>query len=221
MWRLRSDGQMGSLYPLADLRHHGGNRAVRLLTGLALRARLRGGSQPGNARTTENLWRAAAAAELFACGLATEAHRRAVKAPLNRGRPRPTHSPDRPHALNCLVQAACLALRQWGCCNFALELLVSSSRRTPSGPATVAQRVRDADLMRPAVWRYLALAERLAVAAGRRPAWRHPAPRLRALTEACDHGLGALYQRRSFAWRCSDCGHFAERVEPRWQASAT
>jgi uncharacterized protein (TIGR02996 family) len=188
-----------------DLRRHGGNRALRRLSMLALRDRLRTAVLPGPRRARALRRRAAGVAELYACGLATEADRGRVKTELRAGRP---------HAANCLARAAVLALRQWRCCNCVLESLVSSARRTPNGPATPPERAWDAGLMRVVVWRHLALAERLAVEIGRHPEWRSPSAKLWKGLEGCDHQQGAAYEPRPFDRRCRRCGHFTSSAAP-------
>jgi hypothetical protein len=205
---------MGIRYPLADLRRHGGNRAVRLLAALALRDRLRAGPFPGPSRQVGPVWRAAAVAELFACGLMAEPDRQRAKAELRAGPSPWGRPPGLPHAYACLARAAALALRQWRCCGPVLELLMSSARGTRPGPATPSQRAQDATRMRDVLWRQLALAEGLAVAVGRRPEWRHPAPGLWDKGEGCDHGLGSAYRPRPFSRRCARCGHFTDRADP-------
>src|SRR4051794_11768320 len=67
-WQRHFAQRGGSPCLLADLLRHGGNRAVRLLSALALRDRLGAGPPPGPAGQAVVLWRAAAVAELYACG---------------------------------------------------------------------------------------------------------------------------------------------------------
>ncbi len=201
------------LCPLVDLQRHGGTRAVRLLSALALRDRIRYCTSPGLQGQLEALRRAGAVAELYACGLVGEPERERAKIELRAGPSPWGRLPGLSHAYVRLAHAAFLALRQWRCCSFVLELLASSVRRTAPGPATFAERARDAELMRAQAMRHLALAERLAVAVGRRPDWRSLSSRLWAKVEGCDHQGGAAYEPRPFGRRCRRCGHFTEGPE--------